>query len=535
MTRASTSMGRGRLLPLAGGLVATALALTACSGTGSSTDPQSGAASDDHLTLYYPYAWTNFDVQALALLGVNQLSMLAYDTPFMYIDGELVPYLGEMVEESTSSVTFSVRGGVLCADGHELTASDVARSLNRTFTGASANAYFGAGPLEATADDAEGAVTVTTQTPFVGLSMGLAGPAASIVCPSGLDQLETDPTWLETNFDGTGPYTMTSSVAGASVEFELREDWTWGPEGSDVAKMPGTLTFQVSANPTTTANSLLTDSIAIGSLAGPDAERLNAAGGFDHQASPTSFQMLVFNMRDGRPTTDEALRQALAASVNRQDFLLAMTNGVGTTVPGAFPEGDLSCFDPAIVFPYDGDIDAAREILTAGGYTYSGDTLLKDGAPVSLSINSSTNFNASGEYLLSQFSALGIDVKLNDLEFTAYNQDQVEGNFDVANVQNVYRYPSAADYAGYVYGPAAPAGLNRTGYEDPEWTRLWTEALQRPANEACDLWVQIQEHIVDGAVPFVGMAVTDTLFYGKGEYDYKVHAYYVKPQYLVKR
>ncbi len=174
------------------------------------------------------------------------------------------PYVGELIDESTSEVSFTVREGVTCADGHELTASDVARSLTRTFEGASAKAYFGEGPLQATADDGAGVVTVTTQTPIVGLTMGLAGPPASIVCPSGLDRLETDPAWLETNFDGTGPYVMQSSVAGASVEFALREDWAWGPEGSDASRMPGRLTFQVSANPTTTANNLLTADTAIG-------------------------------------------------------------------------------------------------------------------------------------------------------------------------------------------------------------------------------------------------------------------------------
>lgn len=516
------------------GVIAGAVAVTAlgaCSSGGSSGDGVSGAR-DDIFTVYSTTSFTDFDPQALSLIGSSQVAYFAYDMPFLWVDGELKNYAGELVENTANKVSFKLKEGIVCADGHELTPSDAARSLRRTVESVSAPLFFGSGPFNVEADDSTRLVTVETDSSYAGMGWALSQPISMLVCPKGMDAVEKDPDYLKTHMEGSGPYVLDSSVAGASVVFKLREDWKWGPEGRTAASgMPGTVKFQVSQSATAMANELLTNGPAVGSLQGPDAERLKAEKSLVHRSADSDMGGIIFNARPGRVTGDLALRQALGAVLEREEYLAARANGAGSLLVGAFPESD-RCYDDTARFPHDGDIAAARKILADAGYVVDGGKLKKDGKVVRIDLIGSTTHNGAGEYVAAQFEELGVEVEIRTADPATYAQWTAAGQFDVAPLPGPVRNDSATSWGAYVSGPASPDGLNRGGFAKND--SLWAEASQKVGEGECEYWAEVQHATVKEA-PFVPLAMLQVEWFVTDDYDFEQSYVYVVPQYLSKK
>lgn len=494
--------------------------LLASQSNANATGARAHAASSTSgtLTLYFPVAWTNFDVQAVALEGNDQMAYLAYDQPFSLVNNKIVPYAGTLIKNTPTMLTFKLRSGITCSNGQTLTPADAARSLNRTVQSASRQVYFGSGPLHAVGNNKTGVVTLRTKSPWNGLAAALAQPISSLVCPNGLNALRKNPTYLQTHFAGSGPYVLKSSVAGASAVFKLRRQWAWGPEGRTSTGMPGTINVQIVANATTLANDLLTTNPSVGPDTGPDTARLNASSSLKHTTADTTFDALVFNMRPGHPTDDVSLRKALAMAVNRKDYLAARVDGDGSAVTGAFASDD-ACYDKAAQLAPGGNIAGAKQLLTSAGYTYSNNQLMHNGSQVSLNLLMSTSFNGAGEYLQAQWEKLGINVSLNNVDFVTYNTLNTAGNEDVTVIANPYWYPSPLSWAGYEYGVASPTGINRGGDDNPTYVKLFNQAFSAPAAKQCSSWAKVQRYVAAN-VPFAGLALIKTYFYSHGEYGF---------------
>lgn len=516
---------------VAASVMGLALTSAAC-GSSEAGNNAGGDAANDTLHVYHSTAFPDFDPQALAVIGASQAAYFAYDMPFIWVDDELKDYAGELVDNTATKVSFKLKEGLKCLDGHELTPADAARSLERTTRSSSVASYFGPGPFTVEADEATRVVSLSTETPFSGLAYSLSQPISMLVCPSGLDAVEKDPKYLQTHMDGTGPYEMTDFVAGSSIDFTLREEWAWGPEGRTAADgMPGKVKYQISKSPTSMANDLLTNRPAVGLLNGPDAERLRADDSLDHVVSETDWSGPLFNARAGRPTEDRALRQAIGAVLKREDYLQARTGGVGKVVHGAFASSD-RCYDESIVFPHDGDLEAAKKILAEGGYTYQGDKLMKDGSQVAVEILALNTFSASGEYVLDQLARLGIKGKLNSLEAVAYAEASAAGTNDIVLMQMPVRNDSAASWAAYASGKASPEGLNRTGFEDD--AALWAEASKLTGETECAAWQKVQESVVKEA-QFVPLMTSGPEWFVSDNYENSYSYQYALPQYFRKK
>src|SRR4028119_1920357 len=78
---------------------------------------------------------------------------------------------------------------------------------------------------------------------------------------------------------GTGPYELTEAVPGDQYTYQIREGYTWGPNGATTAEegMPDTVVMKVIQNQGTAANLLIAGEVNAATIQGPDAKRLQGA------------------------------------------------------------------------------------------------------------------------------------------------------------------------------------------------------------------------------------------------------------------
>lgn len=489
-------------------------ALAACSPGGAGRDQ----TADPDVDLGAPVAvglaadWQTMDHQ------VNPANLMwwqtgGYDRLTAVYDGEVVPYLAESweVADDNTSATFTLRKDAVCQDGTPVTPQVVADSFQRLFTepkkGINMTHTFGAGPWSVSADEAEGTVTISTETPFRALVQGVASGEASIVCPAGL----ANPEALQTGFFGSGPYTLESAVHGSAVVLKKNPDWTWGPvvDGKQVtaADLPDEQTWKIIQDPTTTANSFETGSLHVGRLSGPDVKRFVDDDRFSVERVRLNFPLAMsFQQRPGHATSDPALRRALSTAIDPESFAQAyVTDGSPFELATSFVDRGHECYDPRTEQLYpSGGIEGAKQILADAGYTGVGSELTTpDGTPVTLRIVTSPNYaGQTGPYLLQAFEPLGADIDLSNVDGTVAQQLTYSGQQEVGVSSGTASFddPAGSIISYYAGTPITEGGLNTFGPPpslDPEWNALISEAL---ASAQCDPWIDAQEHALTESI-----------------------------------
>jgi peptide/nickel transport system substrate-binding protein len=455
--------------------------------------------------------WPNFNLFQNTIFSMTQYLSLAYDRLVAFGPGwKEVPYLATSWKLSPAvrprQVTFTLGKDAKCPDGTPITALVVLNSFKTLISFPKSSNflldYFGPGPYHLKADRAANTFTFRTETPYSSLLRGFGEPGSSIVCPAGLQALAADRTALDAKMYGSGPYDMVSSTHADQATFQLRPEWKWGPAGTTAKDLPGTVVVKVITDETTAANLLLTGGLNFGPINGTDTGRLDADSSLQHDAVQQFYPAaMMFNQFPNHPVTnDEKLRAALMTAVDPQKWIQAAYSGSGIPVSGLLVPGE-ECYDASyqkIVKQYGPtpNIDKAKQMLAAAGYTLSGGRLSKNGQPVRLRlVTSSSTMGSGGEYLQTVFNDLGIDVDLAN-SVTTYAPSIVAGNFDVGVALQTAPFPDPTRYVFVTAGPPTNAGgRNRanTGVGDQDLQRAVLRAVQRPGKTACPYWDEMQK------------------------------------------
>jgi peptide/nickel transport system substrate-binding protein len=384
------------------------------------------------------------------------------------VAGKFIPYLATRWKVTPRTVTFWVRRGAKCVDGHEIDQNDVAASMNRYLTvpkrtGNVASASLGQmgnGPFTVTAKKGDRSVQISTKSPYrniVGVFRNLP-----IICPAGFDALKSNPRALEQQVYGSGPYTVDSLKTGDQITFKLRPEWKWGPKGTSTSYMPQTLTYKVVADNTTATNLLLTGGLTIASVDATNVGRVRPLPGFVYRKFRfNTIQSVVFNMRAGRPfANDEVLRHAVFVAVDPKAYNQAAVGGHGTISPGLTRPGN-ECYNAGWkkLHPTP-SVAEGKKILQAGGYTYSGDKLMKNGQQVSINVLTNAITGAGADYFGDVLRQLGFDVKQNNAVGSAYGTAALAGNFDIGIQRGAGDNPAAGSSFTPVSGGPSPETQN---------------------------------------------------------------------------
>ena len=486
---------RRRTCSLTAALAVSLLALSGCGGASSESENSSTftMALPGEIASFHPYTSRSF----------GNLSSLAYDSLVnLAPDGEIVTGLAEDWQVTAKGAIFTLRSGITCSDGTELTASQVAKSLRWVGDPANQAWFYGAltppTAYRVTADDAAGTVAVKLDSPF-GFLLQTLGSSVPIVCDGGLKNPES----LTTESNGTGPFVL-DSVSGDAYTFTKHEGYEWGPDGASTADegTPDELVFKVVPSETTAASLLQSGDLNAALVGGPDFKRLEAAG-LEHAETSTLIGQVQFNVREGRVTADEVVRRALTQAVNLDELTNVQTGGRGSRATSLLSENPAICPGDVTSGLPDYDQRAAERALDDAGWVrIGGGARSKNGTSLVVDLHYPTaavGSKAAAEFLAARWKEIGVETKLSGDNNSALQQAIFKtSDFDVYMAGQQSNLPSTL--MPFVSGAEPPTGFNIPGAHNTDYDRLAAEALTKPGKESCGLWNEAAEALVDDLV-----------------------------------
>ena len=462
----------------------------------------------------------SLDPHLSVIATTNFVNSFAYET-LVYLgqDGEFTPGLAESWEDSPTSVTYTLKDGVTCADGTPLTATTVAD--NFSFIADPANQSLLLGPYvppgsrwKRTTRRAPSRLTTEAPVPFM---LQNTGAAVFIVCDAGLADRST----LAAGTNGTGPFVLEEAVANDHYTFSARDDYAWGPDGptSELPGFPSEVVVRIIENESTEANLLLSGEVNIASIAGADRQRVESEGYFVTEQRSIAGEFF-FNQMEGLPTADVAVRQALMGALDLQELMSVQTAGNGELatglaelLPKACPGDTVGAFLTA-----GADVEAAGQLLDEAGWVMGSDGVReKDGAPLTIRafyVTSIENSALSMELAMAQWQELGVDVQLQGVDEAQFSTIAFETRaWDVFLAALNLDVPSVA--VPFVSGPQPPDGVNFSAVANPEYDALVAEASALTGAEACEVWnaAEAELYAQMNILPF---AATTAPFFGNG-------------------
>lgn len=469
------------------------LALSACATGG--TDAEAGTAeTTDTINAELWYAPATFDPAKASASSDVTVARLGFDT--LLRQGETEGYIGGLASEweaaSASDYSFTIRDGATCADGTAITPSVVAKSFEYLIgledSGAATwkNQAFGAGTPTFTPDDAAGTLAISLSAPYSQLLGGLTRPGTGVICPAGI----ADPEGLAAGtVDGawSGPYALTDSAAGSSVEYTLRDDYDAWPAWENVDGEPAkTINLTVQADSNTSANLLESGGVDLARFYDSNALRFDTAD-YSTVTFASSAYNLVFNQAPGSGSVFEGnrdLRAAVAQAIDPEGFNQAGLDGLGveqTTVNAA----SYACAVDGSSLVQQYDPEAAATVLA--------------GQTIRLLIMS--NWDPAAEYLAESLRAAGATVTVSapdPADWTKQMRTQPE-TWDVAvaaeNAESGLIHTSIGRYLGPTY---AEGGTNVASTENPEGVAAYEAGMNAADTDAqCAAFEDAQTSILE--------------------------------------
>lgn len=492
-------------------LAASALALTACSGSGGSGDESSGngtLANGRTFTMSIATDPGSLDPLMTVLSATRGVDRYLYASLInMTSDGKAVSGLAEKWSATTTEATFTLRDGITCSDGSPLTARDVAANIG--FVGDPKNKSPLAGiqvmpGTTATADDGTRTVTVKSGAPDAFLLRNVG--TLAIACGKGL----TDRSRLAKGEDGTGMFKISEIVPNDHYTLTRRKDFTWGPGDWDPnqAGLPDTVVIKVVPNETTATNLLLSSGLNAAVILGPDQDRLMAQKLF-HADQLAPIGELFFNQAPGRPTEDEAVRRALVQALDLDQLGKVLTGNKGKPSRGMVTVVPTACTgDPVSGNLPSHDIAAAKAALDAAGWTAGSDGVrAKDGKKLAFTVIYGTQLGPTmvsvAELVQQGLKGMGVDVTLKGVDSPGLNEVLFStGAWDVSMGPVGLSLPS--QLVPFVSGPVPPQGTNFAHVKNQGYDALVRKASAKAGADGCDDWNAAETELIKAvdAVPY---------------------------------
>ncbi|WP_294515786.1 ABC transporter substrate-binding protein [uncultured Intestinimonas sp.] len=390
------------------------------------------------------------------------------------------------VSEDGLTCTFHLRSGVTFSDGSPLTAADVVASLQLA---QSPQSRF-AGRLDDVASIAEqdGAVVVTLRTPNGTLPALLDIP----IVKAGSDEVPA----------GTGPYRLTERDGGAVLT--ARTDW-WRNLNLPAETIP-LMTIQAADD---LISAFDTEDISLVTADLTGTSTLGFAGDHAVWDYPTTTMVYIgYNCQKG-PCANAAVRRALDRAWDRNSVAVALysRHAQAATLPLHPVCAD---YDDTLAQRRDYSPQVFAQLLEEAGYAQGEDGLWYQGRqPLSLTfvVNTDNTFRVSvAEYLTGELTKSGVQVELQKLAWTEYQQALTAGSFDL--------YLGAATLsADFDPAPLLTAGgaLNFGGYWNANTLTLlsaWqgaSGALRKTAAQT--LWTDLETQVPFSTLCFKNQSV----------------------------
>ncbi|MEI3606483.1 ABC transporter substrate-binding protein [Pseudogracilibacillus sp. SE30717A] len=389
--------------------------------------------------------------------------------------------------------TFNLRDDVLWHDGEKFTAEDVVYTFNEI----TLNKELGANNASYFKDVKEVELVDEYTVKFL-----LESPVAALPAYLGFNTeimpkhiFEGKDPWELTSFNkespiGTGAFKLKKYTSGQSVVLERNDDYYGDKALLDEVE------YKVLPDANTHIAQILSGELSIFSLDDlASIDRIEAADNVEVYARDTTrFFWLILN-QEIEEFQDKTLRQAILHSIDRQNIIDTVLKGYGTIADAGIAPA-LQEYYTDDVKRYDYDPEKAKELLAEAGWTDSdGDGIVdKDGEPLAIdfSIGIQGDLEAVAQMVQQYLVEVGIDVKLNTLEWNTMIQDVVvDRNYEMT--LNWWRYPADPDLTAYMHSENVK-GNNIPGYQNKELDELLDAGAQvADIEERKEIYKETQE------------------------------------------
>jgi ABC-type oligopeptide transport system substrate-binding subunit len=172
----------------------------------------------------------------------------------------------------------------------------------------------------------------------------------------------------------------------------------------------------------------------------------------------------------------EALRQAIAYALDTPGFIEKMLNGRAAPLKSIVPLAIAGSGNDIKAEWYANNLELAKQKLVEAGYPGG------KGLPeLVLEYRAASNKTRTEyEWNRAELAKIGITLKPNFQTFSAYLQRVESGNFQMAGSGWQADYPDAENFYQLLYSPNKPPGPNSSGYNNPEYDKLFEQTRFMP-------------------------------------------------------
>lgn len=225
------------------------------------------------------------------------------------------------------------------------------------------------------------------------------------------------------------------------------------------------------------------------------------------------FTYLGYNLDDAR-FADARVRRALGLAIDKQALIEGVLFGLGTAATGPYPPESWA-YDPSIQ-PQPADLEAARQLLAEAGWEdRDGDGVLdKAGQPFRFTLLTNQGNEVRrqvAELVQRQLAALGVDVKIRIIEWSAFVHEFIDKRrFEAVLLGwSLSRDPDLYDI--FHSSKTREGEYNFIGYANPEVDRLLEEGRRVfDRDERQRIYRQVHRHLAADE-PYTFLYVPDAL------------------------
>jgi peptide/nickel transport system substrate-binding protein len=396
------------------------------------------------------------------------------------MDGAVTPLLAESwgATPDGKTYTFRLRRGITYSDGAPFDAAAVKFSFERAKAPGSTNkarkAVFD-NISSIAVPDAHTVILVLNNADAV-LPFRLGENTAVILHPNSAATAATQPV-------GTGPYKLDSWNKGSSITLAK-----W-PGHRDAAKVKlNKVTFRFINDASAQVAALLAGDIdGMPRFAALQAiKQFQGDKRFTVEVGSTAGKGILAINNKRKPFDDVRVRRALSHAIDRQAFIAGAQEGLGKPIGSHFAPTDLGYLDLTKTYPF--DPERAKALLKEAG--------VAPGLAVTLTLPPPPYARKGGEIIAAQLARVGINAKIENVEWAQWLSTTFKGNFDLTVINHAEPLDYATAYADpnyyFGYDSARFRGLVATlaaTADMKEKARLWRDIQRQLAEDAVNVFI----------------------------------------------
>ena len=363
----------------------------------------------------------------------------------IHMDGSVTPLLAESwrMDPDGRLYTFTLRRGVKFQDGEDFDASDVKFSFERAKAEGSVN--------KAKKTVFDNISRITTPDPHTvvlvldkadgNLLFRLGESTAVIFDPKSVAAATTRPV-------GTGPYKFDGWSKGSAVTLAK---WDGYRQAANVKLKR--VTFRFISDPAAQVAALLAGDVdAIPRFGSPQSlKQFEGDARFSVVVGGTEGKTIVSINNRKKPFDDVRVRRAMAAAIDRKALIDGTQEGYGTPIGSHMVPSDAGYLDLTTVNAY--NPDKARALLKEAGVALP--------LNLTLTLPPPQYARKGGEIVAAQLAKVGINAKIENVEWAQWLSGAYKGHFDLTVISHV----EPLDFGVYA-DPAYYFGYDSKAYRD---------------------------------------------------------------------